>query len=64
MRILKHQQQHLLINKCANLAFRPPAVQLLCVGPAEYQAWLRHTSRGKARFFASNKLEAVTKVQW
>ena len=39
-------------------------VQLARLSPAEYQAWLLRTSRGKARFFASDGLEAVTKVKW
>ena len=40
----------------------PP--QLVHLDAAAYQAWLRRTSRGTARFFASGWLEAVTKVKW
>ncbi|KAL4423877.1 hypothetical protein ABPG75_001178 [Micractinium tetrahymenae] len=51
-------------QECAIDDNRPLLKQLVHLGPSEYQAWLLRTSRGKARFFESDVLEAVTAVKW
>ena len=42
----------------------PLMQQLRHVTATEYQTWLRGASRGRARFFASHRLEALTRVRW
>ena len=44
--------------------FHVCCAQLAHLSAAEYQGWLLRTSRGKARFFKSDRLEALTKVKW
>ncbi|PSC73265.1 fatty acid 2-hydroxylase 2-like [Micractinium conductrix] len=43
---------------------RPLLQQLAQLRPAEYQTWLLRTSRGKARFFESSRLESLTMIKW
>ncbi|KAL4856596.1 Dihydroceramide fatty acyl 2-hydroxylase FAH2 [Chlorella vulgaris] len=43
---------------------KPLLAQLAHLSPAQYQDWLHRTSRAKARFFASDSLEALTHVKW
>ena len=58
----------LVLHSHRNTSPRPACVcphpQLAHLDAAQYQDWLRRPSRGRARFFASDALEAVTHVQW
>lgn len=51
-------------EECTIDESRPLLKQLAHLQPDQYQAWLLRTSRGKARFFESDALEAVTAVKW